>query len=134
MKNAGRIVINDPSLPPGALHFPIAYSGRASSIVVSGTDIERPMGQYPARDATRTVALRPTSSMDYEMEFAAVIGKPLPMKQRLHAKDADEHIFGFVVLNDWSCTYTHGSALEQPARDELELLGFPLLTRAPNKL
>ena len=103
MKNAGRIVLNDESLPPAALHFPIGYNGRSGSVVVSGTNIERPMGLYPAKDGSG-VTLRPTTAMDYELEFGAIIGKPLAMKKRLNARDADEHIFGFVLMNDWSGT------------------------------
>ena len=79
----------------------LLYNGRSSSVVVSGTDIERPMGLYPAKDGSG-VALRQTTAMDYELEFGAIIGKPVAMKKRLNARDADEHIFGFVLVNDWS--------------------------------
>lgn len=50
----------------------------------------------------RAVVFGPSKAVDYEMEFAAIIGKPLPMRKRLNAVDADEHVFGFVILNDWS--------------------------------
>lgn len=104
--NAGRIVVNNPKPPPGFFHFPVGYQGRTSSIVISGTDIERPYGQFrnPAATAGQANAIvyGPSQKVDYEVELAAVIGKPLPMKQRLNAKDAEEHIFGFVILNDWS--------------------------------
>ncbi|KAH6649276.1 hypothetical protein F5144DRAFT_588034 [Chaetomium tenue] len=107
-KNAGRIVINDARPPPAFFHFPIAYQGRASSVVVSGTDIERPQGQYRDKSAP-TAANEPkpvvygrSNAVDYELEFAAIIGKPLRMGRRLNAVDADDHIFGFVILNDWS--------------------------------
>lgn len=72
-------------------------------MVVSGTEIERPMGQYRDKGAQGTpVVFGPSTMMDYELEFAAVVGKPLPMRQRLRAAEADDHIFGFVLLNDWS--------------------------------
>jgi fumarylacetoacetase len=88
--------------------MPIAYQGRASSVVVSSTDVERPMGQYRDKTAPAVanepppVVFGPSRAVDYELEFAAIVGKPLPMRQRLNAVDADEHIFGFVILNDWS--------------------------------
>ena len=105
VKNAGRIIINDERPPPAFFNFPIAYQGRASSVIVSGTDVERPLGQYVDKSATtnpKPVVYGPSRAVDYELEFAAIVGKPLPMRQRLNAIDADEHIFGFVVLNDWS--------------------------------
>jgi fumarylacetoacetase len=105
--NAGRIVANNPKPPPGFFNFPVGYQGRTSSIVVSGADIERPYGQYRSPSASApgnesSIIYGPSQKIDYEVELAAVIGKPLPMKQRLGAKDAEEHIFGFVILNDWS--------------------------------
>lgn len=106
VQNAGRIVINNPAPPPGFFHFPIAYQGRASSVVVSGTPIERPLGQFRDRSTEPpTIVAGPSRQMDYEMEFAAVVGTPLAMNQRVSAADADKHIFGFVVLNDWSGEY-----------------------------
>jgi len=109
VKNAGRIIINDARPPPAFFNLPIGYQGRASSIVVSGTDIHRPNGQY--RDKTASdilegslppVVYGPSRACDYEMEFAAVIGKPLGMNEGVKALDVDEYIFGFVLLNDWS--------------------------------
>ena len=105
VKNAGRVVINDDSPPPGFFHFPIGYQGRASSVVVSGTDIERPIGQYRSPSGDGTVVTAPSTQVDYELEFAAVVGIPLPRGKRLTATDADEHIFGFILLNDWSGAY-----------------------------
>lgn len=103
MKNAGRIIMANGDPPPAFFNLPIAYQGRASSVVVSGTPIERPMGQFRDRKIRHApVVYGPSRQMDYELEFAAIVGKPLPMRQRLRATDADEHIFGFVVLNDWS--------------------------------
>lgn len=76
--------------------------------MVSGTDVERPLGQYRDKSAPtaanepKPVVYGPSKAVDYELEFAAIIGKPLAMGKRLNAVDADEHIFGFVILNDWS--------------------------------
>lgn len=93
--------------PAAFSYFPIGYQGRAGSIVPSGTDIERPCGHFwaasqPDQAEEPAVKFGPSERMDYEVEFAAVVGKPLPMRKRLRAVDAEEHIFGFVILNDWS--------------------------------
>ncbi|KAG8668469.1 hypothetical protein FPOAC2_07756 [Fusarium poae] len=109
--NAGRIVVNNPNPPPGFFHFPVGYQGRTSSIVVSGTDIERPYGQFRNPNASNgesAVIYGPSQKVDYEVELAAIIGKPLSMKQRLNAKDAEDHIFGFAILNDWSARDIQG--------------------------
>ncbi|KAH7182561.1 uncharacterized protein B0J16DRAFT_288711 [Fusarium flagelliforme] len=105
--NAGRIVVNNPHPPPGFFHFPVGYQGRTSSIVTSGTDIERPYGQF-RNPADGSIIYGPSQKVDYEVELAAVIGKPLGMKQRLNAKDAEDHIFGFIILNDWSARDIQG--------------------------
>ncbi len=87
------------ALPPNWLHIPIGYNGRASSVVVSGTDIRRPWGQLksPADDAPRWA---PSRRFDIELELGAVIGQssqgPISLDQ------ADANIFGYVLLNDWS--------------------------------
>ncbi|TLD08067.1 hypothetical protein PspLS_10584 [Pyricularia sp. CBS 133598] len=115
VKNAGRIVVNNANPPPGFFHFPTAYAGRASSVVVSGTPIERPLGHFPDRTvqveapAKPPVIFAPTRALDYEVEFAAIIGTPLPMGQRTASIAAvDPHIFGFVLLNDWSARDIQG--------------------------
>ena len=101
--NAGRIVVGNASPPPSFFKFPVGYQGRTSSIVVSGTDIERPYGHFRNPKCTdpqseEAIIFGPSQKVDYEVELAAVIGEPLPMKKRLHADDADNHIFGFVIL------------------------------------
>ncbi|KAK1833043.1 hypothetical protein QBC39DRAFT_381083 [Podospora conica] len=111
VQNAQRIVTGKEGTPPAFYHYPVGYQGRASSLVVSGTDVERPLGQYRVRGAStpeNEVVYAPTAALDYELEFAAVIGKPLPMRQRVTAVDAAEHIFGFVLLNDWSARDIQG--------------------------
>ena len=100
--NVGRIFRGpDAALPPNYLHMPIGYHGRASSIVVSGTGIRRPQGQY--RVAGReTPEFGPTRELDFELEVGLMIGcgnalgRPIPMS------DAAGHIFGLVLVNDWS--------------------------------
>ncbi|KAM5345122.1 hypothetical protein ACJ41O_010984 [Fusarium nematophilum] len=111
--NAGRIITGSTRPPPGFFKFPIGYQGRTSSIVISGTDIERPCGQFrdlavPDPLAEDAITFGPSQKVDYEVELAAIIGKPLAMKERLQAKDAHQHIFGFVILNDWSARDIQG--------------------------
>ncbi|KAL3463748.1 hypothetical protein BJX64DRAFT_276373 [Aspergillus heterothallicus] len=110
VRNAGRAILNDPSPPPGFFHFPIGYAGRASTIVVSGTPVTRPKGHFYDRSnpTPKTVIYGPSRALDYEMELGVVIGRPLSHGQGVNAKNAEEHVFGFVVLNDWSARDIQG--------------------------
>ena len=89
------------ALMPNWKWLPVAYHGRASSIVVSGTEVRRPCGQTKAPGADAPV-FGPSRSMDYELETAFLIGpgnslgKPIPIER------ATDHIFGLVLMNDWS--------------------------------
>ena len=87
------------ALPPNWLHMPIGYNGRASSVVVSGTDIRRPYGQLKGPDFDMPKFL-PSRRFDFELEMGAIVGKrsngPVSVDQ------ADDMIFGYVILNDWS--------------------------------
>jgi fumarylacetoacetase len=87
------------ALPPNWLHIPIGYNGRASSIVVSGTDVRRPWGQLkgPTDDAPR---FGPSQRFDIELEMGAIVGTA--SEGPLSVDAADAHIFGYVLLNDWS--------------------------------
>lgn len=72
-------------------------------MVVSGTPVERPLGQFVDRAAEgNPVVFGPTRALDYELEVAAVVGRPVRAGQRVRAEDADDHIFGLVLMNDWS--------------------------------
>lgn len=97
--NASHAMFGKRSMAPAFLHFPIAYSGRASSIVPSGTPIQRPNGVYRVGDVVEYGACR---ALDYELEVAAIVGKPSKPGESVSLEDADEHIFGLVLLNDWS--------------------------------
>ncbi|KAL2832755.1 hypothetical protein BJY01DRAFT_99436 [Aspergillus pseudoustus] len=110
VRNAGRAILNDPSPPPGFFHFPIGYAGRASTIVVSGTPITRPGGHFYDRSnpTPKTVIYGPSRALDYELELGVIIGRPLGPRQGVNAKDAEGHVFGFVVLNDWSARDIQG--------------------------
>ncbi|KAK1822756.1 hypothetical protein LTR12_002895 [Friedmanniomyces endolithicus] len=108
-QNASEAMTGKRSLPPAFLHMPIGYAGRCSSLDISGTPVERPLGQYwMGKPGESDVVFGPCKKMDYELELAAVIGKPLPRKQRLLASQAEEHIFGYVLLNDWSARDIQG--------------------------
>ncbi|MBO4227380.1 fumarylacetoacetase [Bradyrhizobium neotropicale] len=91
----------DNALQPNWLHMPIAYNGRASTVVVSGTKVRRPRGQLkpPNVDAP---SFGPCKRLDFELEMGVVVGQPSAMGEMLGEKQAEEMIFGFVILNDWS--------------------------------
>lgn len=99
--NVGSMFRPDNPLLPNYKHVPIGYHGRSSSIVVSGNMIRRPHGQTKAADAD-SPTFGPSRSLDYEAEIGFFVsrgndrGKPIPIDE------ADEHIFGFCLLNDWS--------------------------------
>jgi fumarylacetoacetase len=89
------------ALMPNWKHIPVGYHGRASSIVVSGTDFHRPQGQTKADDA-ESPSFGPCRLLDFELEMAFITGKENPLGQPVSTQEADEFIFGFVILNDWS--------------------------------
>jgi fumarylacetoacetase len=89
------------ALPPNWFSMPIAYNGRASTVVVSGTEIHRPCGQIkPAGEELPIFS--PSRRLDIELELGAVIGTPSVMGQPVTVAEAEKMIFGFVLLNDWS--------------------------------
>jgi fumarylacetoacetase len=91
----------DNALPPNWLHIPIGYNGRASTVVVSGTDIRRPCGQSKAPDADAP-SFGPSKRLDIELEMGAVVGTGSEMGHPVTVAEADAMIFGYVLLNDWS--------------------------------
>ena len=91
----------DNALQPNWLHMPIAYNGRASTVVVSGTKVRRPRGQLKPPGA-ELPSFGPCKRLDFELEMGVVIGQPSPIGEMLSEKQAEEMIFGFVILNDWS--------------------------------
>lgn len=97
------IMFRDPAnaLLPNWLHLPVGYHGRASSIVVSGTDIHRPKGQTLPEGADKPI-FGPTRQLDFELEMAFVIGKETAMGQTIFTSEADDYIFGLMLFNDWS--------------------------------
>ena len=95
------LMFRDPAnaLPPNWLHIPIGYNGRASSVVVSGTDVRRPWGQLKPAGADMPL-FAPSKRFDFELELGAVVGQS--SEGMLSVAAADAMIFGFVLLNDWS--------------------------------
>jgi fumarylacetoacetase len=106
-KNMGAILRGSPDLPANWLHIPIGYNGRASSVVVSGTDIRRPNGQTKAPDADMP-SFGPTKRLDIELEMGAIVGTSSELGQPITVDEADAMIFGYVLLNDWSARDIQG--------------------------
>ena len=87
------------ALPLNWLHIPIGYNGRASSVVVSGTDVRRPWGQLKSPDHD-VPAFLPCRRFDFELELGAIVGTA--SDGPVTVDEADDMIFGYVLLNDWS--------------------------------
>jgi fumarylacetoacetase len=99
--NVGRLFRPDNPLLPNYRWMPIAYHGRASSIVVSGTPVQRPSGQ--SKDAEATVPrFGPSRSLDYELEVGFFIGPGNQQGAPVAIDAAEEQIFGLCLVNDWS--------------------------------
>jgi fumarylacetoacetase len=100
--NVGCLFRPDKPLMPNYKWIPIAYHGRASSIVLSGSDVRRPWGQTRARGSEEAPVFAPTRMLDYELEVGAflgpgnALGRPIPIAQ------AEDHLVGVCLLNDWS--------------------------------
>ncbi|NNE46879.1 MAG: fumarylacetoacetase [Rhodothermales bacterium] len=88
------------ALQPNWLHLPVGYHGRASSVVVSGTDIVRPRGQLKPDDGPPTYG--PSRLLDYELEMGFFVGTGNPLGTQIPVARASDHIFGMVIINDWS--------------------------------
>jgi fumarylacetoacetase len=89
------------ALMPNWKWLPVGYHGRASSVVVSGAEVRRPKGQIKPPDASAPV-FGPTKSLDFELEMAFLIGPGNALGEPLPIDRAIDHIFGFVLMNDWS--------------------------------
>lgn len=106
-QNMGAILRGSPDLPANWLHIPIGYNGRASSVVVSGTDIRRPNGQSKAPDADMP-SFGPSKRLDIELEIGAIVGTSCDHGTVITVDQADAMIFGYVLLNDWSARDIQG--------------------------
>ncbi|KAJ9293908.1 hypothetical protein DTO271G3_7284 [Paecilomyces variotii] len=94
----------DNALQPNYKHLPVGYHGRASSVVPSGTPIRRPNGQILANPAAdpKVPTFSPCKRLDIELELAAFVSKPNNLGEPVPIDQAEDHIFGLVLMNDWS--------------------------------
>jgi fumarylacetoacetase len=99
--NVGNLFRTDKPLTPNYKWMPIAYHGRASSIVLSGTPVQRPSGQIMLGSSAAPV-YAPTRMLDYELELGAFLGPGNPMGQPIPIANAEDHLLGVCLLNDWS--------------------------------
>jgi fumarylacetoacetase len=99
--NVGSMFRPDNPLLPNYKHVPIGYHGRSSSIVVSGNVIHRPNGQTKTPDADKP-SFGPSRSLDYETEIGFFVGRGNDLGRPIPINEAEDHIFGFCLLNDWS--------------------------------
>jgi fumarylacetoacetase len=99
--NVGALFRPDNPVPPNYKYVPIGYHGRASSVVVSGTPIRRPSGQTkgPGEAAPR---FGPSKTLDYELEVGTFVGPGNALGKPIPIAEAEEHIFGLCLMNDWS--------------------------------
>ena len=96
-------MFRDPSNPllPNWVHIPVGYNGRASSVIVSGVDVRRPMGQTKADDADAPT-YGPCRLLDFELEVGFITGSGNELGAQIPTDRAADHIAGMVLLNDWS--------------------------------
>jgi fumarylacetoacetase len=96
-------MFRDPAnaLLPNWKHIPVAYHGRASSIFVSGKNFHRPKGQIN-NDESKPPIFAPTSRLDIELEMATIIGRGNEIGEVIDVNQAEDYVFGFQLLNDWS--------------------------------
>ncbi|HEX2413072.1 MAG TPA: fumarylacetoacetase [Solirubrobacteraceae bacterium] len=101
--NLGRMFRPDADpLLPNWRHLPVGYHGRASSVVPSGTPVRRPRGQLPPAEPGGAPAFGPSQRLDIELELGFVTGPGNTLGTSIPAGEAADHVFGFVLVNDWS--------------------------------
>lgn len=93
----------DNALMPNWKHLPVGYHGRSSSVVVSGTPIRRPIGQTKPND-TEPPVFGKCKLLDFELETAFFVGPANKLGDSVPIQNAENHIFGMVLMNDWSGT------------------------------
>ncbi len=100
--NVGKLFRPDCPLLPNYKHIPIAYHGRASSIVVGDTPIHRPNGQQRSAVSGEMPRFGPSQRLDYEGEVGLLIGQGNVLGQPISIHQAEDHLFGLCLVNDWS--------------------------------
>ena len=100
----GKLFRPDQPLMPNYKWVPIGYHGRASSIIASGQPFRRPQGQTraPGADAAEAPSFGPSKRLDYELELGFLIGNGNALGEPIAIADAEQHLFGVTLLNDWS--------------------------------
>ena len=91
----------DNALMPNWKHIPVGYHGRSSSIIVSGQPFHRPKGQVMPKDSD-TPIFTESKLLDIELEMAFICGKSTALGETVSTSDAEDHVFGMVLFNDWS--------------------------------
>jgi len=99
--NVGKLFRPEAPLLPNYKYVPIGYHGRASSVVLSGSDVNRPSGQTLSAGAL-TPTFGPSQMLDYEAEIGFFVGKGSDLGNRIGIEDAEDHLFGVCLVNDWS--------------------------------
>ncbi|HET7613143.1 MAG TPA: fumarylacetoacetase [Gemmatimonadaceae bacterium] len=99
--NVGKLFRPDAPLLPNYKYVPIGYHGRASSIVISGSEITRPRGQL-APQGSQKPNFAPTEMLDYEAEVGFFVGRGNALGTTIPIGEAEDHIFGICLVNDWS--------------------------------
>ncbi len=100
-RRSGRVVRGSDDVNLNYRHLPVAYHGRASSVVISGTPVRRPWGQRLPAGAKEPV-FGPSERVDFELEMAAIVGGGNPLGEPIPIADAHRYLFGVTLLNDWS--------------------------------
>lgn len=100
--NVGSMFRPDNPLLPNYKHIPIGYHGRASSVVASGTPVRRPVGQQAPTEEGGLPGFGPCKLLDYELEMGAIIARGNALGESISIEDAEDHILGLCLLNDWS--------------------------------
>lgn len=102
-KNAGTLFRGAANaLNPNYNHLPVAYHGRASSVVVSGTPLRRPWGQVLPDPTAKTPVFKPCARLDVELEMGMFLCRGNSLGEPIAVDEAEDYIFGFVLMNDWS--------------------------------
>ncbi|HZL29306.1 MAG TPA: fumarylacetoacetase [Acidobacteriaceae bacterium] len=101
-RRVGEIFRPGNPLLPNYKHIPIGYHGRASSIVISGTEIRRPWGQSRPPKESAAPNFAPSAALDYEVELALIVGQGNALGEPIPITEVGGHLFGVALLNDWS--------------------------------
>lgn len=100
--NVGAMFRPENPLLPNYRHLPVGYHGRASSIVISGSRIQRPNGQLSPSEGESNPTFGPSQRLDYELELGAYVAMGNDLGEPVSIDEAEDHVFGFCLLNDWS--------------------------------